>query len=143
MCRTFPTTVGATPSAFGLFTTVMNTCAGWPRGRRMPARVVRQRFAAATKIFETSTEVSRAPPPGNGVASGSSMSGWRSSPVSPPSVTTGYGNGAGVAMSAYGATAAPGRLPNGITAPRLVELSMYSSRMPFTKSPDPKITLDG
>jgi len=121
-----PSTVGATPSELGLLTTVMKTWAAWPRGRRMPARVVRQRFAAATSMLETSIAVSRAPPPGRGVDTGSFMSGWRSSPVSPPRVMTGYGNAGGVVMSVYGATGAPGRLPKGSTAPRLVVLSMYS-----------------
>ena len=46
-------------------------------------------------------------------------------------------------MIAYGATTLPGKLPKGVTAPRLVLLSMYSSRMPLTVSPVAKIVVDG
>src|SRR5476651_2150579 len=134
-----PSTTGATPLAFGLFTTVMNTCAAVPRGRRIPARVVRVRFAAAAMMLVTSCAVSRAVPPGNGTAEGSAMIGWRNWPDSPPRFIAGYANGAGEAIGAYGKIFFPGKLANEITAPRLVELSMYSSRIPFTKSCEPKI----
>lgn len=62
-----PSTVGATPLEFGLFTTEMNTSVRCPRGNRMPARVVRARLAAATMIFVTSIAESRAVLPGSGV----------------------------------------------------------------------------
>ena len=81
-----PSTTGATPAAFGLLTTLMKTCIGTPRGRRMPARVVRARFAPAVRMAVTSAAVSRAVPPGNATALGSAMMAWRISPATPPSV---------------------------------------------------------
>ena len=84
-----PSTVGGTPLELGLFTTETKTCADCPRGRRIPARVVRARFAAATIMFVTSAAVRRATPPGKGTNDGSSTIGWRSWPVSPPKFTAG------------------------------------------------------
>ena len=136
-----PSTTGATPSTPGLFTTVMKTCAGEPGGSRMPPRVMRQRFAAVLMMLETSMSVSLAAPSGKN--DGSLIMGWRTSPVSPPMVATGYGNGAGELVSVNGEISAPGKLPNGITAPSLVFVRTYSSRIPAAKTFEPKILLGG
>src|SRR6185369_6612284 len=81
-----PRITGGPPATFGLFTTEMNTCAGCPRGNRIPARVVRARFAAATIMLVTSDAVSRATEFGNATPLGSLMIGMRISPAAPPKV---------------------------------------------------------
>src|SRR5208283_5928572 len=72
--RKIPRTAGAWPGWFGLLTTVMNVSAGWPAGRRIPARVTRVRAAALAMIAETSAAVSRGCP-SMSPATGSAMIG--------------------------------------------------------------------
>src|ERR1051326_7390956 len=100
----------------------MKTWADWPRGRRMPARVVRARLAAATMIFVISEAVRRAVPAGKSTVDGSAIIGCRNWPVTPPNSGVGYANAAGAACSVKGVTLVPGRLAKGITGPRLVAL---------------------
>ena len=84
-----PRITGGELDSLGLFTTDIKVCAGWPRGRRIPARVARARAAAAAMIFVTSFAVSRAAPFGKGRLDGSSAIEIRNSPVVPPRLTWG------------------------------------------------------
>src|SRR3954468_24893007 len=117
-----PRITGGLPAEFGLFTTDIKTCAACPRGNRIPARVVRARFAAATMIFVTSAALRRATALGSATPPGSAIIGMRISPAAPPSVSGGYEIGPGPAVTGKAAKFAP-MLPNGAAVPRLVSLS--------------------
>ena len=86
--RMVPRMAGAVFGNPGWLTTVMKVCAAFPRGKRMPARVILARADAWESIVATSFAVSRGWP-WSLPLTGSAMMGARISQVCPPKTPVG------------------------------------------------------